>query len=123
MPDEDRPREANPALDATVSATIVPYNRIVSDPQKRDAAPDASDSALLSLLLRLKATDDPAEIRRLSAQLEQIVFAKRDEEVDVDPKTSAGIDQGIRDADEGRTVPLEEVRKMIPQWIEKFKSR
>ena len=45
------------------------------------------------------------------------------EEVEVDGKTLAAIDRGIKAADEGRTVPLDEVRKMIPQWISKFKSQ
>jgi len=40
-----------------------------------------------------------------------------------DDATLAAIDRGIEDADEGRTVPLEEVRKMIPEWISKFESR
>jgi predicted transcriptional regulator len=40
-----------------------------------------------------------------------------------DDATLAAIDRGITDADEGRTVPLEEVRKMIPEWISKFESR
>jgi hypothetical protein len=38
------------------------------------------------------------------------------EEVKVDADTLAKIDQGIEDADGGRAVPLDEVRKMIPQW-------
>ncbi len=45
------------------------------------------------------------------------------EEVKVDADTLAAIDHGIEDADESRTVPLDEVRKMIPQWISKFKSQ
>ena len=45
------------------------------------------------------------------------------EEVEVDADTLAAIDRGIKDADEGRTVPLEEVRKMIPQWISTFESQ
>jgi predicted transcriptional regulator len=44
-------------------------------------------------------------------------------EVKVDADTLAKIDVGIEDADRGRTVPLDEVRKMIPQWISKFKSQ
>lgn len=44
------------------------------------------------------------------------------EEVEVDAETLVRIDRGIKDADEGRTVPLEEVRKLIPQWISKFES-
>jgi predicted transcriptional regulator len=45
------------------------------------------------------------------------------DEVQVDAKTLAAIDRGIKDADEVRTVSLEEVRKMIPQWISKFESQ
>jgi predicted transcriptional regulator len=45
------------------------------------------------------------------------------EEVEVDAETLAGIDRGIQAADEGRTVPLDQVRKMIPQWTSKFDSR
>ncbi len=44
------------------------------------------------------------------------------EEVEVDAKTLAAVDRGIADADAGRTVPPEEVRKLIPQWISKFES-
>jgi predicted transcriptional regulator len=44
-------------------------------------------------------------------------------EVVVDAPTLAAIDRGIKAADEGRTVPLEEVQKMIPKWISKFKSQ
>ena len=44
------------------------------------------------------------------------------EEVEVDAKTLASIDRGIADADAGRAVPLEEVRKLVPQWISKFES-
>ena len=45
------------------------------------------------------------------------------EEVEVDAKTLAAIDRGIADADAGRVVPLDEVRKLVPQWISKFESR
>ncbi len=44
------------------------------------------------------------------------------EEVEVDSKTLASIDRGIDDADEGRTFSIDEVRKMIPEWISKFES-
>jgi predicted transcriptional regulator len=44
------------------------------------------------------------------------------DEVEVDAKTLAGIDRGIDDADAGRAVPLEEVRKRIPQWISRSES-
>lgn len=45
------------------------------------------------------------------------------EEVDVDAETLAAIDRGIQAAEEGRTVPLEDVRQMIPKWISKFESQ
>jgi len=41
----------------------------------------------------------------------------------VDAETLAAIDRGIKDVDEGRTVSLDEVRKLIPQWISKFESQ
>lgn len=44
-------------------------------------------------------------------------------EVEVDPETLAAIDRGLKDAEEGRSVPLEEVRKLLPQWISKFESQ
>jgi predicted transcriptional regulator len=43
--------------------------------------------------------------------------------VQVDAETVAAIDRGIKDANEGRTVPIDEVYKMIPQWISKFESQ
>ena len=45
------------------------------------------------------------------------------ETVEVDAETRAAIERGIEAADEGRTVPLEEVEKMIPQWIAKLESQ
>jgi predicted transcriptional regulator len=45
------------------------------------------------------------------------------DKVEVDSATLAAIDRGIEDADEGRTVPIDEVRKMIPKWISKFESQ
>jgi len=44
-------------------------------------------------------------------------------EVEVDAGTLAAIDRGVKAADEGRTVSLEEARKMIPQWISRFESQ
>ena len=45
------------------------------------------------------------------------------EEVEVDAQTLAAIDRGIQDANEGRTVSIEEVRELMPQWISKFESQ
>jgi len=36
---------------------------------------------------------------------------------DEDGATLAAIDEGIRDAKAGRTVPMEKVRKLLSQWI------
>jgi predicted transcriptional regulator len=47
----------------------------------------------------------------------------RFDEVAVDAETPAAINRGIKDADKGRTVSLDEVRKLIPQWISKFESQ
>jgi predicted transcriptional regulator len=35
---------------------------------------------------------------------------------DEDEATLAAIDEGIRDAKAGRSVPAEEVRKLLPKW-------
>ena len=45
------------------------------------------------------------------------------EEVEADAETLAAIDRGIRDADEGRTISIDEARKLIPTWISKFESQ
>ena len=44
-------------------------------------------------------------------------------EVEVDEETLAAIDRGLKAAEEGRSVSLDEVREMIPRWISKFESR
>ena len=51
------------------------------------------------------------------------LFVSTEEEVEVDAETAAAIERGIKDADEGRTFSVDEVRKMIPEWISKFESR
>jgi predicted transcriptional regulator len=45
------------------------------------------------------------------------------DEVEVSPETLVAVDDGIADADNGRTVPIDEVRKLIPEWISKFESQ
>jgi hypothetical protein len=40
-------------------------------------AGDNSDQAVLDLLKRIKATDNPTEIRKLSHQLERVIFHKQ----------------------------------------------
>ena len=40
-----------------------------------------------------------------------------------DEETLAAIDEGIGDAEAGRTVPIEQVRDLLPQWITESSSR
>jgi predicted transcriptional regulator len=40
-----------------------------------------------------------------------------------DDETLAAIDEGIGDAELGHTVPLEEVRRLLPEWITSSSSR
>ena len=40
-----------------------------------------------------------------------------------DEATLAAIDRGIKAADEGRVVPLEEVRNRMKKWLTKSSSR
>jgi predicted transcriptional regulator len=44
-------------------------------------------------------------------------------EVEVDEKTLAAIDRGLKAAAEGRSVSFDEMREMIPRRISKFESR
>jgi hypothetical protein len=46
-------------------------------PSNEAPAIKASDNALLALLKRIKATDDPTEIKQLSDQLERVIFHKQ----------------------------------------------
>jgi predicted transcriptional regulator len=42
---------------------------------------------------------------------------------DEDEKTLAAIDEGIRDAEAGRTIPIEKVRKRLHKWTTASSSR
>ncbi len=42
---------------------------------------------------------------------------------EVDQETIAAIEEGVRDAEAGRMVSSEEVRKMLPKWITKSTTR
>jgi predicted transcriptional regulator len=44
-------------------------------------------------------------------------------EVEVDAETALAIEQGLRDAKEGRVVPSDDVRKQVSQWITKFSTQ
>jgi len=58
-----------------------------------------------------------AEAKKIDFEDPAAIFDDEDEE------TLAAIDEGVRDADAGRTVPMEEVRKFLPQWITASSSR
>jgi predicted transcriptional regulator len=52
------------------------------------------------------------------AKAKEFEFEKPAPAMDVeDEATLAAIDDGIRDAKAGRTVDMEQVRKLMPQWI------
>ena len=42
---------------------------------------------------------------------------------DEDEATLAAIDEGLRDTKAGRAILIEEVRKLLPQWITASSSR
>jgi len=42
---------------------------------------------------------------------------------DEDKGTLAAIDEGMRDAEAGRTVPAEEVRRLLPTWTTASSTR
>lgn len=45
------------------------------------------------------------------------------EEVTVSDEDLAAIDRGIKDADEGRTVSIEDARELLRTWVSNYKSQ
>ena len=68
----------------------------------------------------LRSKSCMANVKAMAEPVHQGPFV---DAVEVDAPTLAAIDRGIRAADEGRTVSIDEVRKMIPKWISKFESQ
>ncbi len=58
-----------------------------------------------------------AEVKKLDLDDSAHVLDEENEE------TLACIDEGLRDAELGRTVSIEEVRRLLPQWITNSSSR
>ena len=50
-------------------------------------------------------------------------FTSAEEAFEVEEATLAAIDRGIKAAEEGRVVPLEEVRRQMQEWHTKSSSR
>ena len=50
------------------------------------------------------------------AHSSQVAPPERPVDDEEDEETLAAIDRGIADAKAGRTVPAEEVRKLVPKW-------
>lgn len=69
------------AAERSESARKAVQARWAKAKQERTAAnppeTDTSDAALLKLLARIKASNDPKEIRDLAAQVEKVVFHKQ----------------------------------------------
>ena len=58
------------------------------------------------------------------SKVKEFEFEKQDAVLDhEDEETLAAIDEGIRDADAGRTAPAEEVRDLLPQWTTASSTR
>ena len=57
------------------------------------------------------------EVKKLDLNNPPPILDEKDEE------TLAGVEEGFRDADAGRTVPIEELRELLPQWITESSSR
>jgi predicted transcriptional regulator len=54
--------------------------------------------------------------------MEQLNVQRKDESEE-DPETLAAIEEGLRDAKEGRVVPAEQVRRLVNEWISGFSAR
>jgi len=78
---------------------------------------------VLGVLQSCAGVTQPGRLRYREGMLDLKLQLPATDEVEVGPETLAAIDRGISDADEGRTVPIEEVRKLIPEWISKFESQ
>ena len=72
---------------------------------------------MLSLLSRPLAPSLLPGYCKSMAEAKKLDFDDQAIPDEEDAETRAAIDQGIRDAEAGRTVPIEEVRKRLLPWI------
>jgi predicted transcriptional regulator len=63
-----------------------------------------------------KGRDSPC-YHRLMAKAKKLDLENSAPIIEEDEETLAAIDEGMRDAEAGRTVPAEEVRRLLPKWI------
>ena len=59
----------------------------------------------------MRYCEDMADVKKLDLDDPPPILDDEDEE------TLAAIEEGIRDAEAGRTIPIDDVRKLLPQWI------
>jgi predicted transcriptional regulator len=57
------------------------------------------------------------------ARVSRIDFDATTHTGEEDEETLAAIDEGIGDAETGRSVPIEQVRGLLPKWIAASSSR
>jgi hypothetical protein len=72
---EQRSESARKAVQARWAKVF--HKRIKEAAPVSAAVIDSSDHALLDLLKRLKKAKNPAEVRRISGQLERVIFHKQ----------------------------------------------
>ena len=51
--------------------------------------------------------------KRKESEFEKVALVPEEENA----ATLAAIDEGLRDSKSGRTVPIEQVRELLPKWI------
>jgi predicted transcriptional regulator len=75
--------------------------------------------AVIEIREALKKKIDAAD-RHILEQIEDLLeFGDRDPLLNMSPEQEASLLRGIKDADEGRTTPHEEVMKKYSQWLTK----
>lgn len=74
----------------------------------------SSLAEIQNAVLQLPVDEQRALSAWISSQLDEQITSPEEERL-----LLADLDESLRQADAGKVVPLEEVRKMIPSWISK----